>query len=176
MFERNKIDNVDQTCVPVELITDEGETLKGRLLIAMGRNVFEVLNGAGGFLEFEPYGGERTFIAKASLRNVKLTNVPRLPSLQARLRDLDNFDPHTILGVPATASFAEFKAAWHRLSKVYHPDRYQSAELPQEVRDYLAAMVRRVNMAFAALEIPQQAQRHAAQSRAAPIYTSGPRG
>lgn len=175
MFERNKIDNVDQACVPVELTTDEGELLKGRLLIAVGRNVFEVLNSSGGFLEFEPYGGERTFIAKSSLRNVKLTNVPRAPSLQARLRDLDGFDPHTVLGVAASAAIDDVKAAWHRLSKVYHPDRYASAELPAEVRDYLSAMARRVNAAYTALEVPLQTQRRATQARAAPIYTSGPR-
>ncbi len=175
MFERNKIDNVDQTSVPVELTTDDGETHKGRLLIAMGRNVFEVLNGAGVFLEFEPYGGERSFIAKAAIRNVKLVHVPRPPSLQARLRDLDGFEPHMILGVPTSGSFDDVKAAWHRLSKAYHPDRYQSVELPQEVRDYLSAMSRRVNLAYAAIEAPHQAKKQAQQARATPVFTSGQR-
>ncbi|MFM9943348.1 MAG: DnaJ family molecular chaperone [Hyphomicrobiaceae bacterium] len=175
MFERNKIDNVDQTAVPVELTTDDGETLKGKLLIAMGRNVFEVLNGTGTFLEFEPYGGERAFIAKAAIRNLKLVNVPRAPSLNARLRDQDGFEPHMILGVPSHSSFDDVKAAWHRLSKAYHPDRYQSVELPQEVRDYLSAMSRRINLAYASIEAPHQVKKQAQQARATPIYTSGQR-
>ncbi len=175
MFERNKVDNVDQTSVPVELTLDDGEVVKGRLLIAMGRRAFEVLNGDGAFLEFEPYGGERSFIAKSALRNVQLVNVPRVQSLAGRLRDQDNFDPHSILGVQVNATFEDIKSAWHRLSKAYHADRYQSVELPQEVRDYLAAMSRRVNLAFAALEAPHLAKKQAAQARSAPIYTSGPR-
>ena len=175
MFERNKIDNVDQTSVPVEVTTIEGEVTKGRLLIAMGRNVFEVLNGPASFLEFEPYGGERSFVAKSTLKTVKLVNVPRVPSLASRLVDHNGFDPHTVLGVPATATFDDVKAAWHRLSKTYHPDRYQTAELPEEVRDYLAAMARRINAAFSALEGTHQASRRVQAGRATPIYTSGPR-
>ena len=175
MFERNKVDNVDQTSVPVEVTTIEGEVTKGRLLIALGRNVFEVLNGPASFLEFEPYGGERSFVAKSTLRNVKLVNVPRVLSLSARLADGSSFDPHTVLGVPSAASFEDIKAAWHRLSKVYHPDRYQSADLPPEVREYLAAMARRVNAAFSALESAHLASRRVQSGRATPIYTSAPR-
>lgn len=175
MFERNKVDNVDQSSVPVELTLEGGEMMKGRLLIAIGRKPFEVLNGAGAFLEFEPYGGERSFIAKASIRNVKLVNVPRLPSLTGRLHDLDSFDPHSILGVPAAASFEDIKAAWHRQSKAYHADRFQSVELPQEVSDYLAAMSRRINLAYAALEAPHMARKQAQHARSTPIYSSGPR-
>ena len=176
MFERNKIDNAEHSGVPVELAMIDGETVKGRLLIAMGRNVFEVLNGPGAFLEFEPYGGERSFIAKASISNVRMINVPRVPNLNQRLRDLDGFDPHAVLGVPASASFDEVKSAWHKLAKIYHPDRYSSAELPQEVRDYLSSMARRVNAAYAALEAPLQVVKRAAAARSTPVYTSQPRG
>ena len=175
MFERNKIDNVDQATVPVEITTDDGDMQKGRLFISVGRNVFDVLNGAGSFLEFEPYGGERSFVAQAAIRNLKLVNVPRAPSLSGRLRDQDGFDPHTLLGVPANATFDDIKSAWHRLSKVYHPDRYQSVELPQEVRDYLSAMARRINLAYAALEAPHQVKKQAQHGRSTPIYTSGQR-
>lgn len=172
MFERNRIDNVDHTCVPVELTTAEGEQLKGRILVAPGRGVFEALNSAGAFVEFEPYGGERTYIAKSVLRDVKLLNVPRSPRLGAALRDADGFDPHGILGLPSSASFEDVKAAWHRLSKVYHPDRFASVELPAEVRDYLSTMVRRINAAYAALEAPQQTKAKAAYQRSTPVYTS----
>ncbi len=177
MFERNKIDNVDQSGVPVEITLTDGEVIKGRVMVAMGRNIFEVLNAPGGFLEFEHFAvvGERTFIAKSALQNVKLINVPRAQNLTGRLRDLDGFDPLSILGLPTSANFEDVKAAWHRLAKIYHPDRYSSAELPQEVRDYLEAMARRINAAYAALEVPMQSARRAAVNRAAPIYSSSQR-
>ena len=175
MFERNKIDNVEHNGVAVEMTTEAGETMTGRLMVAVGRNLVDVLNSSGGFIEFEPWGGERILVAKASLRAIKLTKVAKAESLKVRLATLDGFDPHMILGVVPGATLEDVKTAWHRLSKAYHPDRYASAELPVEVTDYLAAMARRVNAAFAALEGPLQASRKAAQLRTAPIYTSQPR-
>lgn len=173
MFERNKIDNVEHNGVPVEITTDAGDLLTGRLLVAMGRSLADVLNSPGAFVELEPYGGERMFIAKASLRAIKPKHVPKVPSLKGRIGALDGFDPHAILGVPAEASFDVVKAAWHRLAMAYHPDRYASADLPAEVADYLEAMVRRINAAYAALEATlQAAPRRAAAQRSEPIYTS----
>lgn len=171
MFERNKIDTIEHSAVPVEITIADGEVVKGRMFVAMGRQAFDVLNGAGGFIEFEPYGGDRTFLAKAMLLNVKLVNVPRSGNLNARLRDVDGFDPHAVLGVAGTASFDEVKSAWHRLAKTYHPDRYINADLPGEVRDYLSAMARRVNAAFAALETPHIKAKQAAAQRATAVYS-----
>ena len=171
MFERNKIDNVEHSAVPVEITLADGEVMKGRLLIAMGRNVFEVLNGAGTFVEFEPYGGERTYLAKAALHGVKMTNVPRSSQLSTRLRDMDEFDPHGVLGVANGSSLDEIKAAWHRKVKTYHPDRYTNADLPGEVREYLAAMARRVNAAYAALESPVLKAKQLDAQRARPVYS-----
>lgn len=172
MFERIKVDNFDQTAVPVELTLAGGDVVKGRVLIAAGRNLFEVLNAPGGFVEFEQYGGERAYVAKSVLQNVKLVNVPKLPNLVGRPRENDDFNPLGILGLGAAATFDEVKAAWHRLAKVYHPDRYSTAELPQEVRDYLAIMARRINAAYDALETAHQTAKRVAAGRSAPIYSS----
>jgi hypothetical protein len=175
MFERNKIETVVKSGVPAEITIDTGEVLAGRMLIAMGRNLADVLNGPGAFVEFEPWGGEALFVAKASMRSVKLVQVPRPEDLKGRVAASDGFDPHGVLGIEAGASLDEIKSAWHRLSKAYHPDRYAAAELPAEVVDYLGAMARRINTAYAALEGPLQASRKASALRAAPVFTSGPR-
>ena len=172
MFERNKIDNVpEMTALPVEAVFTDGTLVKGKLLVATGKGIGEALNGPGAFIEFEPYGGERSFVAKTQLASMRLVGVPRLPNLQARLRDLDGFDPYLVLGLAAGAGRDEIRQAFFSLAKVYHPDRYATAELPGEVREYLSAMARRINAAHAALEAPQKKQ----AARAEPIFTSGPR-
>lgn len=172
MFERNKIDNVVLNGIPVEITTDAGETLGGRIPVGMGRSLPDVLNGQGSFVEFEPWGGEAMLLAKTSLRTVRLLQVPRPENLKARAAVSDGFDPFGVLGVSAGSALEDVKSAWHRLSKAYHPDRYASAELPQEVVDYLGAMARRINAAYAALEGPLLANRKAVGMRAAPIFTS----
>lgn len=172
MFDRSRNDTVEHTGVPVEIATDAGECMTGRLLLTIGRSLADVLNSPGQFIEFEPYGGERVFLAKASLRSIKPKNVPKAPSLKGRAGMSDTFDPYAILGLPADANHDQAKAAWHKLAKTYHPDRYASAELPPEVADYLDVMARRINAAYGALGAALQAVRRNSAQRSEPVYTS----
>ena len=171
MFDRNRIDNVPEpSSVPVEIGFADGAVAKGKLLVATGKTVQDALNGPGAFVEFEPYGGERSFIGKAQLASVKLVGVPKVPNLQARVADHD-FDPHRILGLMAGASREEVRAAYFALAKTYHPDRYATAALPEEVREYLAGMARRINAAHAALDVPERKR----AARTEPVFTSAGR-
>ena len=78
MFDRNRMDNVlpEPGAVPVEVVLVDGTTSRGKLLVPVGKTVAEALNGTGGFVEFEPYGGERGFLAKAQLASVTPVGVP----------------------------------------------------------------------------------------------------
>ena len=169
MFERNKVDNAPQTsAVPVEITLVDGTIVKGKLLVPVVKTVAETLNGSAVFIEFEPYGGDRSYLAKAQLAAVKPVGVPKAPALLARLRDNDEFDPYAVLKIARGAARDEIREAYVALAKAYHPDRYSNVELPREVSDYLAAMARRVNAEHAALEVPEK--RRALQQE--PIFTS----
>ena len=169
MFERGRADNLaEQSAVPVEIAFADGAAAKGKMLVPVGKTVADALNGAGSFIEFEPYGGDKSYLAKAQLASVRLVGVPKVPNLEARLADPDGFDPHRVLGLSLGAGREELRAAYFALAKAYHPDRYATAELPAEVRAYLAAMARRINAAHAALEAPQKRQ----AARAEPVFTS----
>ena len=177
MFERNKIDNSLQvTTVPAEITLADGEILKGRFIFAAARNVYDVLNGDSHFLDFETYKGERSLIARTTIRTIKIVNVQPQPNLKGRVRENETFDPYLVLGLEQDASFDAVRASYLKLSKIYHPDRFTGLDLPSEVRDYLSIMARRVNAAFAALEAPVVAAKRAALAKAAPIYTSPQRG
>lgn len=176
MFERNRIDNALQHMnVPAEVTLADGSVLKGKFVIMSARSIYEVLNGETKFLEFETYGGERSLIAKATITAISLVNAPSGGGLRARLRDDQDFDPHSVLGLAPGSSWEQVRAQYLKLSKTYHPDLYSSVALPDEVHDYLAAMARRINAAYRALEEPQQAARRVIATKAAPIFTSPPR-
>jgi hypothetical protein len=169
MFDRSSGGYTPEpNAIAVEVALADGTTDRGRLLVPMGKCLADVLNGAGGFIEFEPYGGARSFLAKARLVWIKPLGVPKTPNLGARIAEPAGFDPYAVLGLTAGASREEVRAAYFRLAKAYHPDRYATAELPEEVRDYLAAMARRINAAHAALETSQKKQ----AAREEPVFTS----
>jgi len=171
MFERNTVDNTrQQNAVAVEITLADDRTLAGKFALPMSKTLFDSLNGDGAFVEFEPYGSEREYIAKSALRSVRLIKVPRQKALQPPLADRDGFDPHTVLGIAKGASEAELRQAYHKLSLAYHPDRYAMAELPGEVKDYLETMARRVNAAYDLLRDEAVRTKKIAEKRTAPVY------
>lgn len=171
MFERNK-PQLEQGALSVELTLEDGARVSGRLFVPAGRAIFEVLNGATLFLEFEPFDGERQFIAKSSLRTVMLLQVPGVTSLMQKVRDLDGFDPYSILGVAKGTPWDEIRNAYVHLAKQYHPDRFATADLPPEVTNYLEGMSRRVNAAYEALEPILAIEKARETYRAEAIYVS----
>lgn len=173
MFERNRIDNAPATtAVPVAIAFTDGNHEKGRLFIPVGRNLQDCLNGNGTFLEFEPYGGERSYLAKASIFSLKLIGVPKVPNLSNYAGQKDDFDPFAILSAAPGSDWQQIRAAYVERAKTYHPDRYSSAELPSEVRDYLATMARRINLAFETLQSAQKVHKEVARAKTEPVYTS----
>lgn len=173
MFERNRVDSGLQTVATLAEITlDDGRSLKGKFFISAARSLADVLNGEMKFLEFETHDGDRTLIAKSSIRTVKAVPLPSAPSLKNKLRDTDNADPFAMLGIDRTSPWEEIRIAYHKLSKLYHPDRYASFDLPPEVSEYLAVMARRINAAYTALEIPHEAAKRSEVQRAKPVYSS----
>lgn len=173
MFERNRIDNALQhMSVPAEVTLADGTLLKGKFVIMAARSIYEVLNGETKFLEFETYDGNKSLIAKSTITAITLVNAPAAGGLRARLRDESEFDPYSVLGLAQGAAWEHVRANYLKLSKIYHPDLYSSVALPDEVRDYLSAMARRLNAAYRALEQPQQAAKRVMAAKAEPVFTS----
>ncbi len=178
MFERNRVDNMVQAQtvpVPAELTLDDQTIVKGDLMMPAARPVHEVLNGPNLFLEFRAYGKPAVLLAKSTIRSLKLLQIPSAGQLRAAARGGEGFDPHTVLGVPAGATHEEVRKAYVALAKEYHPDRYANADLPAEVREYLSAMARRINLAFQALDKAHKVSVGRAPRMAEPVYTSRPR-
>jgi DnaJ domain len=175
MFERNAPQSHEQAAVAVEVVLDTGATEAGRLLIPASRTAFDVLNGPALFLEFEPYEGERRFIAKGSLRSMKLLAGARPANLAQKVRDLDSFDPHSVLNVQKGAEWDDVRAAYLAHAKTYHPDRFANVDLPPDVTSYLSGMLRRINSAYSALETVHQSRKAVVSARSTAVYTSAPR-
>jgi DnaJ-domain-containing protein 1 len=151
MFKRYEPEAV-QTAVPVTLKRTNGAVERGRIILPFQKTLDELLNGGAAFIEFQPYGGETAYLAKTEILSIEPSNVPKASDVNVRLHATnESVDPYDTLGVPRGAPRSEVKKAYHKLAKLYHPDRYANTELPEEVTVYLAGMARRVNAAYAAI-------------------------
>lgn len=165
MFERNRVDNRAETLIAVEVALANGTSVAGRAVLSPGKGVHKLLDGDEGFIYVDSFAGEGCFIPKSDIRGLKVITSIKSQTVTLPIPDARNFDPYRVLGLEKTAAFEDVREAYHRLSKLYHPDRYASIELPREVKVYLEAMSKNVNAAFVALKsIGQKAQ---------PVYTRG---
>ena len=71
MFDRS---NRTEGPLNVEITLASGRQLSGKCVVPPGRSVSEALNNPSTFIEFEPVGEQRTFIAKSALESVKPLN------------------------------------------------------------------------------------------------------
>lgn len=163
MFERNRVDNRAETLIAVEITLADASTLSGRAVLTPGKGVHKLLDGEEAFLYVEVFDGDGAFVPKSEIRNVKVITPSRGHATALFIPDARNFDPHRVLGLEKGASFEQIREAYHRLSKIYHPDRYAAIDLPREVKTYLDAMTKNVNAAFQALRYIGQKQQ--------PIYS-----
>lgn len=156
MFERTRIDNrhgeIEKVAISVELTMKSGEIVAGRLQLPTTRSLGDELNAPGGFLELESFTGDKYFLAKSQVLSIRSMIVPRADQLTRNSKAAEGFDPHAVLQVPPGADRETVRNAYHRLAKIYHPDRFAGLELPSEVTDYLSAVARRVNVAYSVMQ------------------------
>jgi hypothetical protein len=165
MFERNRVDNRAETLIAVEITLADGSVVAGRSVLSPGKGVHKLLERDEAFLYVDAFDGEGMFVPKADIKGLKVLNSGRQQSLMLPIPDARNFDPYRILGLEKDASFEVIRDAYHRLSKLYHPDRYAGVELPPEVGAYLDGKAKSINAAFRALKSTQ---------KSAPVFTKAP--
>ena len=136
--------------LPAQIVLADGTVLKGKLLVGSTKPLVESLNSSQPFLEFEAHGGERSYVAKAQVTSITPLAVPKVATLKTLASN--DFDPCKILGIGQKASGNEIRESYLRQVKKYHPDRFASFDLPEEVVEYLGAMLTRINAAYAMLE------------------------
>lgn len=169
MFERNRVEiqgEANKKAHLVEVTLGDGRVLKGRIPTSVSKTLADELNSPSGFVEFQAASGDRTLLAKGQIATVTSFEAPRADQLGRSLAQAESFDAYEILGLERGATLDQIKTAYHRLAKSYHPDRFAATELPREMADYVSAMARRLNLAYAMLQDEARSFAAAPQPRA----------
>lgn len=147
LFQNGKT-NAVRALVALTFMDGKTDTVSVRLPLTS--KLSDALNNADGFLDVMNGADKQYFVAKASLASVELIEVPKASQLnmQRRQSDRDRFDPYEVLGIAREAEADAIRQAYHLKVKAYHPDRFTSLDLPREMKDYAAAMLVRINLAY----------------------------
>ena len=133
------------------LTMNDGSVSIVLLKLSLTSRMADTLNNPDRFLDIQTLGGEQQFIAKSSIRMVRFAAIPKAEQLApepSAAAARANFDPYSILGVKKDAAPEEIRQAYYRMAKIYHPDRINAYELPEEVKQYVRDMLVRINLAF----------------------------
>jgi len=157
MFERNPVDTAATMAVAVELTMKDGAIITGKAALPNARGIAKLLDGPDAFLYVATFEGGSEFAPKADIKSVKVIDGGRVQPLRTLHADATHFDPYKALNLERGASFEDIKAAYHKMTRLYHPDSYAGVTLPPEVQAYIDARCKQVTAAFTALR-PQRKQ------------------
>ena len=149
MFDNaSKSANVNRALV--DLTLSDGAVASVSVKLPMSNKIADALNNADLFLDIITLDGDQMFIAKADVKSARLVDVPKASQLNfyRRASDRATFDPLAVLKLRKGASSDEIRQAYHRLTRMYHPDRLSAFELPDEMQEYARIMQVRINLAY----------------------------
>ena len=128
----------------------DGTSKSVAMRLPLSNKLHDALNNAEPFIDVLEADGRQAYIAKHAIRRVEVIDVPRANQMNQKRRSSDNamFDPYAVLGIQRGASQADVKLAYHTMARTYHPDRFETLDLPREIKDYAVAMLVRINLAY----------------------------
>jgi hypothetical protein len=127
----------------------DGKKAMVSVKLSMTGKLTETVNNADHYIDVISGTGEAYLVAKTHVVKIEIADPPvaRL-NQQRRQTDRAQFNPWAVLGVENTAPKEAVRAAYVNLVKIYHPDKFANYELPPEMKDYAAAMLARINLAY----------------------------
>ncbi len=145
-------DKVNRTSVMLTLT--DGSAITVSMKLPLSNKLSDTLNTTEMFLDILTIQGEQQYIAKTAIRSVRAMDMPKTNQidLETRQAGQGQFEPYAILQIDRNASQEEIRKAYHRMARLYHPDRISSFDLPEEMMEYARAMLVRINLAFEQLK------------------------
>ena len=139
--------------VPVRLALNDGRMLDGKLMLPPSIDVKRVLNGDGAILEFVNLAGATSLVAKSAIVEI-MPVAPGKPKTQSTAASDDVSEARAILGIAVSATAEQARTAFDMLKLQYHPNRFASIDLPNDVLEFIGVKSRRIDAAYALIGSP----------------------
>jgi hypothetical protein len=135
----------------IDIVLVDGSQLRAIVMLPREKTLPFVFNIDTPFLEVECLENGPIVFALSSIRSARPSALPKAEQLERRLKAIEKLGVHAVLNVKKTASKLEVVDAYHAAKAPYELDEAIIEVLPEEVRDYVRAMNRRIDQA--ALEL-----------------------
>lgn len=137
--------------IPVGIRLIDGEEIFGEISGGVSRNIESALNTDKRFIRVDCEDGTARHVALDHIVHVQPQVDVNAPTL-AKPRSATRENAQPLLGLSGNFSDVDLREAYHRLVKIYHPDRFAQTQLPREVIDYAGEMFRQINNAHQVLK------------------------
>ncbi len=151
--------------VPASIRLTDGSILVGTVNCGITGKLENVLNQENSFVEFMSKDGHQRFITRHQIASVEpIETTGKIPTLHAA--ETGASEPYAAMGLVPGCSMEQAKEAFHRLSKMYHPDKWSGEDVPREIAKYASDKFRQINAAFTVVRAEaQKAELAAAQAQ-----------
>jgi hypothetical protein len=127
----------------------DGKKAMVSVKLSLSGKLTETLNNPDQYLDVISGTGDAYFILKSQVIRIEIADPPHAKlNQQRRMTDKAQFNPWAVLGIENSSTPEAIRAAYLHMVKTYHPDKFANYELPPEMKDYAAAMLARVNLAY----------------------------
>lgn len=141
--------NSDVITIEIKLV--DGGVLRGTMLLQREKSLKDTFSSGDPFIEFDCIVNGEIVLAKTGIATIRQIKKGAVDGLERRMKALEKSDAFGILKIAQTTDREKIREAYLKQTRLYHPDRFAGAELPAEVGEYINAMSRRINNAYAEL-------------------------
>lgn len=126
--------------VRVDLQLHDGTVLDGFVFCSPGERISDVLNDVREFIPFETHTNDIMMLRKGVIASIVAREENKKKEASS--------DPYEILGISKNADRDDVKQAYHEKVRLYHPDKLNSLDLPDDMTVYANDMLARINSAY----------------------------
>lgn len=140
--------------MPVLITMSDGTLINAAVRLTLSNKLTDALSTSDLFLDILTEDGEQQFVSKSAIRLIRASDGPQPTQQEAGSRPFATgpVDPYSTLKLQRDASPEDIKKAYHKMVRLYHPDRMASFDLPEDMKEYARDMLVRVNLAFEKLK------------------------
>lgn len=125
----------------------DGSTYSGKIVAGLSAGLLAAINKEQPFIELVDERGVKRCLGQAHIVSVEMTETFK-QSDAPEVTSASEKNAFAILGLEPGCTSAEAQQRYHMMIKKYHPDKFQSVELPSEMTNYLDTMTQELSIAY----------------------------